>query len=232
MRIVLALSGGMDSATLLGKALSLGYEVIPCQFMYGSKHNRYEHLAAEMLINHYRKVYPKLKYTVRFDLTKSFEHFQSNLLQSGGDIPEGHYEAETMKQTVVPCRNAIFSTILAGFAESNGCEEVWLGIHAGDHAVYPDCRPLFYYSMMEALKHATDGKVSLQAPFLVSNKTSIIKYGLTIGVPYQFTRTCYKDQEVSCGKCGSCQERLEAFANNGIPDPLEYETRELLPKSF
>jgi len=147
-------------------------------------------------------------------------------LLTGGDIPEGHYEDESMSRTVVPGRNIIFASILTGVAWSLGAEEVWLGIHQGDHAIYPDCRPEFYRAMNEAVTLGTDGKVVLKAPFLDTNKTGILRRGLFLNVPYGYTRTCYKEQEIACGKCGSCQERLEAFAECGLTDPVEYETKE------
>lgn len=225
---VVALSGGMDSTTLLAVALNQGCRVECIGFKYGSKHNEYENRAAVEVATHYGVSFQLL------DLSAVMGRFQSNLLKSGGEIPEGHYEAETMSQTVVPGRNIIFASLLTGYAWSRAKEnetaEVWLGIHSGDHAIYPDCRPEFYHKMREAISFGTDQRVVLQAPFLMENKTSIIRQGLGLGVPYEITRTCYCDQPVACGKCGSCQERLESFRNNGTEDPIPYETREALPK--
>jgi len=231
--VVVALSGGMDSATVLAKALAEGCEVIPVGFNYPSKHNKWEQGAARNfvsslynrtgntgVINNYRVI----------DLTSLFNGFESNLLRGGDSIPEGHYEAENMKQTVVPGRNIIFASVLAGLAWSLEASEVWLGIHAGDHYIYPDCRPAFFHSMNIAIREGTDGNVELKAPFLMDTKVEILQAGIELGVPYELTRTCYKDQKIACGKCGSCQERLSAFKKLGIEDPLEYESRELLPK--
>lgn len=223
MKIVLALSGGMDSVTLL-ESLKLNNEVHPFQFVYGSKHNPYEIEAVKQLAKHYGIPIPVI------DLTEAFRSIQSNLLKSGGEIPEGHYEAETMRQTVIPGRNSIFITILAGIAESIGADKVALGVHAGDHHIYPDCRYKFINAMDFAVQASSDGKVSLHAPFLNMTKADILKHGLNIGTPYHLTRTCYKDQSIACGKCGSCQERLEAFAINGVQDPIEYESRSLLER--
>jgi 7-cyano-7-deazaguanine synthase len=160
-----------------------------------------------------------------FNLTDAFGDFNSNLLKSGGDIPEGHYEEESMKLTVVPGRNLIFSAIMAGLAESIGAEDIALGVHSGDHAIYPDCRPDFIISLAETVKASSDGKVKVRTPLLFEDKTSILRIGHSLNppVPYKLTRTCYKDQELSCGKCGSCQERLEAFGKLGIKDPIDYE---------
>lgn len=225
MKAILSLSGGMDSATVLAEAKDQGREIVAAvSFFYGSKHNSYERDAAFALAQHYAVHF------VPISLTEAMSCFKSDLLKTGGNIPEGHYEAETMRATVVPARNMIFAAILAGLAESLSANEVWLGVHAGDHHIYPDCRPDFLVAMGSAMSLATDGKVHLVAPYVRHHKQSILRRGLGLGVPYALTRTCYKDQEVACGKCGSCQERLEAFAALSIADPVEYESRELLPK--
>jgi 7-cyano-7-deazaguanine synthase len=231
MKVIVALSGGMDSATLLAEALDSGHRVVPVGFKYPSKHNFWERKAAQKIQHHYwLDPESHIDDFRTIDLTSLFDGFSSDLLESGGDIPEGHYEAENMRQTVVPGRNIIFASVLAGLAWSVEAEEVWLGIHAGDHFIYPDCRPGFFIAMDEAIRYGTDEKVALQAPFLQVTKKEILERGNELKVPYHLTRTCYKDQEVACGKCGSCQERLSAFASLGLQDPLEYETRELLPK--
>jgi len=216
-KALVALSGGMDSATLLAWCIKAFDSVEVVLFNYGSKHNQYELKAASNLISHYQV---KSHF---IDLTEAMSGFNSNLLKSGGDIPEGHYSAPTMSQTVVPCRNMIFLSFLAGLAESIGADTIAIGIHSGDHAIYPDCRPEFYHAMKQAIFLATDQKVVLDAPFLDMNKTSILQWGVPNGVPYHLTRTCYKDQPISCGKCGSCNERLEAWAEIGSKDPIEYE---------
>ena len=224
-KVVIGMSGGMDSATLLAFLLSQEFEVHCCSFTYGSKHNQYERQAVIQLINYYgyfeMKDAPVILHT--FNLEEVFKDFTSALLKSGGPIPEGHYESANMIQTVVPGRNMIFASIMAGLAESIGAELIALGVHAGDHAIYPDCRPAFIDSLNETIKYSSENKVSVLTPFLFDNKTTILLQGLKLLVPYHLTRTCYKDQKNSCGKCGSCQERLEAFANCGIKDPITYE---------
>ena len=223
-KAVLSLSGGMDSTTLLSHLIHQDYEVFPFQFMYGSKHNRWEADAVRKLAKYYGLTIPVI------DLTEAFSNIQSNLLKTGAEIPEGHYDNANMSQTVVPGRNSIFISILTGIAESIGAEFVALGVHAGDHHIYPDCRPAYIDQMGTAMALASDYKVTLKAPFLYLDKTKIIKVGLRLVVPYYLTRTCYADQPISCGRCGSCQERLEAFTANGIEDPVPYETRELMEK--
>ena len=216
-RAVLALSGGMDSTTVLAWLLAQGYSVSCASFTYGSKHNKYENRAAIDVANHYGVE------LVPIDMTGVMKGFKSNLLLSGGDIPEGHYNDESMSQTVVPGRNIIFLSILAGLAWSKEASEIAIGIHQGDHAIYADCRTEFYKAMDTAIYLGTDSRVSILAPFVHTDKTGIIEWGLANKVPYSLTRTCYKDQELSCGKCGSCTERLEAFQANHIKDPIWYE---------
>lgn len=224
MKAIVSLSGGMDSTTALAEALDAKRDVISCVgFNYGSKHNPHELKAAMSIAQHY-----KIPFSI-VDLRNVMLGFQSALLDRSRAVPEGHYEAENMRQTVVPGRNIIFLSILAGEAWSRQAEEIWIGIHAGDHFIYPDCRPDFFDAMNQAISLGTDGAVYIQAPFLRGNKTTIIKRGLELGVPYQLTRTCYQDNPVACGRCGSCNERKEAFLANGIEDPIEYEYRGPVP---
>lgn len=225
IKAVVSLSGGMDSATLLAEVLASEREVVAAVgFAYGSKHNLYELDAAEAIAHHYKVKFMEVR------ARDVFRPMKSNLLRAG-EIPEGHYEAESMRQTVVPGRNTIFAGILSGIALSLEADEVFMGIHSGDHFIYPDCRPQWAIAMAGTIQAGTDGKVALAVPFLRMNKASILTRGFDLKVPYELTRTCYKDQEIACGKCGSCQERLAAFADHNVPDPIEYETRELIPKA-
>ena len=217
-RTLLALSGGMDSTTLLSMLLDIGHTVQPVVFTYGSKHNAYENEAAFKVAEHYGFTDVPL-----IDLSHLTVRFESNLLKSGGDIPEGHYAEESMKQTVVPARNTLFIATLAGIAESKGFHHVALAVHSGDHHIYPDCPPEDITAIDTAIYLASDKQVEVIAPFVNLNKTWIIKIGEQLETPYHLTRTCYKDQPKACGKCGSCVERLEAFKENGMEDPVEYE---------
>jgi len=218
-KVVLGLSGGMDSATLCAYYHNKGYEVIPVSFDYGSKHNSYERKAAEKIADFYNL---KIK---EFDLPFIGQMFKSNLLKTGGEIPEGHYEDSNMSKTVVPGRNLIFISIMMGLAWSEGAEVVAVGVHGGDHAIYEDCRAGFIAAMNAAVIQGSGDRVRLEAPFQYLDKTGILEigYSLTPTVPYGLTKTCYKEQELNCGKCGSCRERLEAFYNIGRSDPIEYE---------
>lgn len=218
-KVLVSLSGGMDSVTLLGYMLDVGNDVKAVSFLYGSKHNKYELQAAKDLCNFY-----KVEHVV-FDLRSIFENISSNLLLSGGQIPEGHYEDSTMKQTVVPGRNHIFAAILAGIAESEGYDYIALAVHAGDHHIYPDCRPKFIIPLSQSILAQTENKVEVKTPFLYFDKQMILEVGFNCKkpVPYELTRTCYKDQQLACGKCGACQERLESWERIGKKDPVQYE---------
>lgn len=216
-KVIVALSGGMDSATVLADMLDNGHEVECIGFTYGSKHNMYENNAAWELSKHY-----KVPFKI-YDLSGFMEGLDSNLMKSGGEVPEGHYEQENMSLTVVPGRNLIFASIVASIAESRGAAAIALGVHSGDHAIYPDCRPEFVEALKVVIAASTENKIEVLTPFLTGDKISILEWGMANGVPYHLTRTCYKDQEVSCGKCGSCTERLEAFQLNGMIDPIKYQ---------
>lgn len=226
MKHVIGLSGGMDSATLLGYLLEQGSEQVHCcSFYYGSKHGQWELEAARNVVQFYQSHnFPVQHHQI--DISGAFNEFKSNLLLSGEEIPEGHYEHESMTKTVVPGRNLILASIMAGLAESVGASVVALGVHSGDHHIYPDCRPRFIRYLDSVIGASSDGKVIVRAPFLDLDKTEILKIGFTkvrVLVPYHLTRTCYKNQAPSCGRCGSCSERLEAFANIGMKDLIEYE---------
>lgn len=223
-KIVMGLSGGMDSSTLLALLLHQGYEVYACVFTYGSKHNKYENEAARKIVEHYQLVGHPVE-MFKMDLSKIMSDFNSALLLSGGEIPEGHYESESMKSTVVPGRNLIFASIMAGLAESMGGCDIALGVHSGDHHIYPDCRTEFIEALNHTIHLSSDGKVNIVTPYSYADKGGILICGTELEVPYELTRTCYKDQPISCGKCGSCVERLEAFEELGMSDPIEYETK-------
>jgi 7-cyano-7-deazaguanine synthase len=148
----------------------------------------------------------------------------SSLTDSSIDVAQGHYQQENMKSTVVPNRNMILLSLAIGYAVSLGAEQVYYGAHSGDHEIYPDCRPIFVDKMNEVATVANYEKVEIFSPYLNNNKSGILKDGLAMGLDYSKTWTCYNGREKSCGKCGSCVERLEAFAANGLKDPIAYES--------
>ncbi|MCK5343969.1 MAG: 7-cyano-7-deazaguanine synthase QueC [Candidatus Heimdallarchaeota archaeon] len=148
--------------------------------------------------------------------------FGNNAITSNIPIPEGHYAEDSMKATVVPNRNMIMISIAISYAISLGASDVYYGAHAGDHAIYPDCRPEFVDAMDHVSNLCDYQKISLKSPYLHYSKAEIVAEGLKFGVDYASTWTCYKGEEKACGKCGSCVERLEAFQKNKIKDPLDY----------
>lgn len=225
-KVVLGLSGGMDSATLAAYYLDKGFQVFPVSFSYGSKHGEYERRAAQKLCFHYKHHTPFETMELKeIDLSFVPLIFTSNLLKTGGEIPEGHYQDSNMSLTVVPARNILFVSIMTGYAWSIGAGLVSLGVHAGDHAIYEDCREEFVAAMNAAVLTGTGNRVRIEAPFQQLNKAKILQVGFSLSAPppYEFTRTCYKYQEKSCGRCGACRERLEAFEFLGRKDPIQYE---------
>ncbi len=148
--------------------------------------------------------------------------FSSALLTGGAEIPEGHYAADNMRQTVVPFRNAIMLSIAAGFAESAGAEGLVIAAHTGDHTIYPDCREEFMEAMGEAMRQGTYAGIRLLRPFIDLDKARIAAEGARLGVDFARTWSCYKGGAVHCGQCGTCVERREAFLEAGLPDPTVY----------
>lgn len=231
-RYVAAMSGGLDSGVMIHNLLAAGATVRAVSFAYPSKHNRGELAQAHYLSDYLANKFPRFDRQV-VDLGSVFRAMNpkaSALLDPATPVPQGHYEEESMRATVVPGRNTIFLSVLLGIAESIGFDAVAAGVHAGDHFIYPDCRPEYIYQMHRAFRLASDRKVSVVAPYIAYEKWAIVQDGLATGFPFDLTRTCYTGGVRACGKCGSCQERLAAFATNGVPDPIEYDTRDILPK--
>lgn len=223
MKVVVLCSGGMDSVTALYWARQEHDVAAAVSFDYGSKHNPRElpfaaEHAARLGVRH--EVVP---------LSFFNQLFTSNLLPSGGEIPEGHYAAANMKQTVVSFRNGIMLSIATGFAESIGAEGLVIAAHTGDHPVYPDCRKEFMRAMGDAMRLGTEAGVKLLCPFIAINKGLIVALGGRLGVDFARTWSCYKGSDVHCGKCGTCVERREAFAQAGLKDPTVYSATDPLP---
>jgi len=224
MKVVVLCSGGMDSVTALHWARVHHAVTAVLSFDYGAKHN---HCEIPLAIEHARKLGVPHQ-TIPLDFIGRL--FASDLLQSGGDIPEGHYADENMKRTVVPFRNGIMLAAAAGFAESVGAEGLVIAAHGGDHAIYPDCREDFMRAMGDAMRLGTYAGVQLLRPFITMDKAGIAAAGARLGVDYARTWSCYKGGAVHCGKCGTCVERREAFLLAGLVDPTRYETTPPLPE--
>lgn len=209
----------MDSTVLLHK-MNREQEVLGAlSFDYGAKHNH-----RELPFAKYHADLIGVSHEV-ISLDFMAEKFASGLLKTGGEIPEGHYEDESMKQTVVPFRNGIMLSIAAGYAESIGAEAVTIAAHSGDHAIYPDCRESFMQFMGDAIEDGTYAGIKLLRPFIKMRKEDIAREGEQLGVDFKHTWSCYKGEETHCGKCGTCVERKEAFSIANLPDPTVYQSR-------
>lgn len=212
---VLIVSGGMDSITMLyeyKERIALGIS-----FDYGSNHNAREIPFAAM---HCERL--GIKHIV-INLGFMHQYFKSSLLEGAEAIPEGNYDDENMKSTVVPFRNGIMLSIAAGVAESNGLKYVMMANHGGDHTIYPDCRLEFVSAMSEATRLGTYPGIEVLAPYTDITKSDIARHGKALGIDYAETWSCYKGGEHHCGKCGTCRERIEALADAGIEDHTVYD---------
>ena len=212
---IMVLSGGMDSTTML-------YDyadriALAVTFDYGSNHNAREIACARYNCERLgiELVEVKMDFIGRL--------FNSSLLSGADAIPEGIYDDDNMRSTVVPFRNGIMLAAAAGLAESRGLKSVMLANHAGDHAIYPDCRPGFVDAMSRAISEGTYDHITIFAPYTGLTKTQIAARGGELGIDYSHTYSCYKGGERHCGRCGTCCERREALRDAGIPDPTLYE---------
>ncbi|CAI8152653.1 MAG: 7-cyano-7-deazaguanine synthase [Pseudidiomarina mangrovi] len=215
-KVVVIYSGGMDSFTVLHTALAAGHQVYALSFNYGQRHVRELDCAAE--------VCKKLAIDHKIiDITAMNQLMAgSSLTDTNIAVAQGHYAEESMKTTVVPNRNMILLSLAIGYAVSIEASAVYYGAHAGDHAIYPDCRPEFVEKMNAVSLIANYQPIPIVAPFLHLDKAAILKAGLDLQLDYSHTWTCYVGAQLACGKCGACVERLEAFAANHRTDPLAY----------
>lgn len=214
MKTTLILSGGMDSATLLYDLLESGDEVDCIGVNYKQRHGKELGFAARLCSD------VKVPFDV-LDLS-SLAGFLTGSSQSDPSVPVpfGKYDEPSMKLTVVPNRNMFMLAAAGAVAIARKADRLAYGAHAGDHTIYPDCRPEFVTAMTEALGLCDWHALGLHAPYINMTKGDICKRGVELGVPYDKTWTCYVGEDVPCGKCGSCTERAEAFEFAGIADPL------------
>ena len=216
-KVVVIYSGGMDSYTVLNKAIEEGLTPFALTFDYGQRHVKEIQVAGDVCkalnINH--KI---------IDITAINQLIGgSSLTDSSIDVATGVYDNNNMVNTVVPNRNMILLSMAIGYAVSIGAEKVYYGAHSGDHEIYPDCRPIFVEKMNEVAAVANYEPTEIYSPYLTQTKNDILKDGLRMGLDYAKTWTCYNGREKACGQCGSCVERLKAFAENNISDPIDYE---------
>jgi 7-cyano-7-deazaguanine synthase len=244
-KAVVVLSGGLDSSTLAHHVAAQGYEVFGISFNYGQQHAK-ELKSACAVMNtirgtegSYNPEHNAVHKVISLDsagVTELFEGSGSSLV-TGEEVPDGHYAEENMRATVVPNRNMMMISIAAAWAISINAEGVFTGVHAGDHFIYPDCRPSFIEAANWAIlegnqgfgpipERVTDLDSYLYAPFIEHDKNWIAQRAFDLGVDIAATWSCYKGGDVHCGKCGTCVERQEAIASTGNEDPTEYEDSE------
>lgn len=211
-------SGGLDSTVLLYRLKAMGHEVKALSVNYGQRHVLELRAAS--------KICECLGIEHKFADLRGIQHLLSGSSQTSNDIevPQGHYAAENMKLTVVPNRNMIMLSIAIGWAVSTKADIVAYAAHAGDHTIYPDCRPEFAQAMAHAAALCDWHEVELERPFICNTKAEIVTYGAALGVPFELTYSCYRGHPVHCGKCGTCVERIEAFQLAGVPDPTQYDS--------
>lgn len=215
-KLVLILSGGMDSFTLMHHAVSKNIEVDCITFDYGQRHAK-EIDCAQQACKALNVSNLKIKIP---NVDAIFAN--SALTDHQVEVPHGSYKAESMKSTIVPNRNMLFISYAISYAVSRNIDTVWYGAHAGDHFIYPDCRPEFLSNMNAAAQTCHTYPIIVEAPFLHLTKGEIVKIGLDLDIDYSKTWTCYEGQDLACGSCGSCNERQEAFSVNNSIDPIAY----------
>lgn len=206
MKTILIYSGGLDSTTLLYKLRKDGDEILCLSFNYGQRHVK------ELLFA--KRICKTLEIPHKIVDIRSIKSLMAgSALTSRKKVPEGHYTDKSMKDTVVPNRNMVFISLAAALAISARFDRVAIAVHAGDHAIYPDCRPAFIKAANAVLKTANYQPVKVHAPFLRMTKKQIAKLGGRLNVPFEKTWTCYKGFKSPCGFCGACIERKEAMSS-------------------
>lgn len=213
-KAVVIFSGGMDSTVLLYDVKGLGYEACPITFYYGQRHSKELEMAY--------KTCQKLGLKYKLVDVESLGEIAPSALTREGEIPKAQYDEESMKQTVVPNRNMVFLSLATAYAIGIGASWVFFGAHGGDHALYPDCRPTFVKAMEQAISLCDYHVVSLKTPYLYYTKADILRLGVDLEVDFSLTWSCYEGRELACGVCGTCKERLGAFDEAGIKDPIRY----------
>ncbi len=222
-RALVLFSGGVDSTTCLGLAISrYGKEnVIALSVRYGQKHEK-EIQAAERIAEYYGVE------LLHLDLTPIFQYSGSSLLkQSQEEIPKESYAEQLTHSegnpvsTYVPFRNGLFLASAASIALSKDCSVIFYGAHGDDAAgnAYPDCSQAFQNAMDQAVYEGSGRRLRIEAPFVNLTKADVVRKGLELGVPYEYTWSCYEGGDQPCGVCGTCIDRARAFALNGVEDP-------------
>jgi 7-cyano-7-deazaguanine synthase len=220
MKAVCLISGGMDSSTLAYVARDMGYAIFALHVRYGQRTERKEQQCA-------RKIAECVGATEFLEI--SLEHLSliggTSLIDRTKPIEDYAGRGAGIPSTYVPFRNANLLSIATSYAESRGADAIFIGVQATDYAGYPDCRPEFIEAFQRVIDLGTadDTRITLNAPFVHMNKAAILREGMRLHVPYEYTWSCYRNDEPACGRCASCHYRLEAFGTVGIADPISYE---------
>ena len=216
MKAVVLFSGGLDSTVLVYHLIKEKVDLKLLSIDYGQRHQKEitssTQIAEYLGLPHFVLSLPSLGQLLG----------GSALTDQKIILPKGHYAEDSMKTTVVPNRNMILLSLAAGHAISIKFDTVAYAAHAGDHTIYPDCRPEFADSMAHALTLADWNCINLLRPFVNWSKADLVKHGMQMGVPFEKTWSCYAGGKFHCGKCGTCVERKEAFELVGLSDPTQY----------
>jgi 7-cyano-7-deazaguanine synthase len=220
MKAVCLLSGGMDSSTLAYVAKSKGYDILALHLNYGQRTQSKELASAKKiagLLDAEAFVEINLDYFAKFGA--------SSLTDAAIAVEEYDPARAHVPNTYVPFRNANLLAIATSFAEARGADAIFIGVQSLDYSGYPDCRPEFIAAFQKVIDLGTKEttEIALFTPFIRMTKTDILREGIRLGVPYEHTWSCYRNEGAACGTCGSCHFRREAFDAVGIRDPIEYE---------
>ena len=230
MKALVLFSGGLDSTVCLALAVKEygAAEVLALSISYGQKHKK-ELEASEKVAAYYGVK------RITLDLGEIFRNSRCSLLEGAENgIPHEAYADQLAKtdgapvNTYVPYRNGLFLSAAASIALSYECETIWYGAHADDVAgsAYPDTSTAFNKAIAESIYIGSGKELQVRAPFIDKSKADIVKEGFRLGVPFALTWSCYEGHEKACGVCGTCRDRIKAFAENGLQDPIEYENQE------
>lgn len=215
-RTVIILSGGMDSGVLLADCRNRGFDLLAVSFDYGAKHGAKELPCAAAICSRYEVTHQLI------DLKFLKSILSSSLLQGGEPVPDGRYDEVNMRSTVVPFRNGIMLALAVGMAENLGWDAVFLGSHAGDRAVYPDCRTEFTEAISAAATEGTYSRVKVYSPYNKLTKSEIGAVGRKLSFDFSLSWSCYKGEELHCGTCAACHERKLALSHGAGLDPTVY----------
>lgn len=208
-KALLAFSGGLDSTVLLAKILP-GYDVTPILFQYGSKQDAMQFNAVRAICEYYGIGFENVE-------------IPHQVAQSSGMASDSDEAVDTVESSTIPCRNLVFASVLASIAAGRGIRYVFMGLQDGGSSQYRDCHPDFVRLLQETIDFITKDPVDILNPLMFLSKASVAAAGIKLEAPLHLTRTCYTGNDIACGKCVSCQKRLQAFKYIVQVDPIEYE---------